>query len=509
MSEARQRLRRICIAGAGQVAVISAIALRRTLPDAQITVLGLPLDPAAFADRAATSLPFTNKLHDRLGIAEELMIQRAGASHRLLARYFGWGAEGQTGAMPYGAQLDAEMRTRFANEWGGGARRAGDKKPAGSLAEVLADAGRFAVPPGNMPTPLDDLDYAMRWNVQAYRDLLIAMAQQMGVTHIQGEISALEPDGDGGLAAISVQAEGQQAGRIEADLFLDCSGPAARLLSALPDAKREDWSRLLPRLRLLNAKPGQGMLALEDRWSLLPEGWLMEFAGVDGLQVTLGIAEGVSEAAALQALNAEPAEMLTLAPGAAKEAWSGNVVALGDAAASFEPLGHLNLDLAHRQLDLLLEMLPGQTIEPLERAEFNRRASLMATQVRDTLATHYAAPRAWSVFGERPVPESLVHVLDQFARRGRLPYRDESALLTQEFMALLGALGFPAGTTPQSLGQNPAEAEAARATFEAQAQAALQFAPPYQQYMMQLLQPQPQSGAAPQGAGGIAGDLQY
>ena len=43
MSEARQRLRRICIAGAGQVAVISAIALRRTLPDAQITVLGLPL----------------------------------------------------------------------------------------------------------------------------------------------------------------------------------------------------------------------------------------------------------------------------------------------------------------------------------------------------------------------------------------------------------------------------------------------------------------------------------
>jgi tryptophan halogenase len=503
MSESRERLRRICIAGSGQVAVITALALRRTVPDAEVVVLGLPGDPAAYADRAATALPFSNKLHDRLGISEEAIIQQAAGSHRLLMRYFGWGAERQSGAMAYGAQLDAQWRTRFANEWGGGPRNAAGKRPAGSLAEVLADAGRFAVPPGDMPTPLDDLDYALRWNMPAYRNLLIEMVQQLGVTYLLGDIAALESDGQGGLAAIAVEQQGQIQGKIEADLFVDCSGPAARLLSALPEAKRLDWSTFLPALRLLHAKPQQGMLALEDRASLLPEGWLVEFASVDGLQITLGIAENVSEDIALRALGAEPAEMVTLAPGCTKDAWEGNVVALGDAAASFEPLGHLNLDLAHRQLGLLLEMLPGRSIEPLERAEFNRRAALMAQQVRDTLATHYAAPRARAVFEEKPLPESLLHVLDQFTRRGRLPFREEAALLNQEYMALLGALGFAAGATPQSLSQDPREAEAARSAFETQARAALQFAPPYQQFMAQVMQPQQPA------AGGLAGDLQY
>ncbi len=503
MSDSRERLRRICIAGSGQVAVIAALALKRTVPDVDVVVLGLPGDPAAYADRAATALPYSNKLHDRLGLTEQAIIQRAGGSHRLLMRYFGWGAEGQAGAMPYGAQLDAQWRTRFANEWGGGPRNASGKRPAGSLAEVLADAGRFAVPPGDMPTPLDDLDYALRWNMPAYRALMADVAQQLGVTYLAGEIAALEPDGQGGIAAIAVAQQGQIQGKIEAGLFVDCSGPAAHLLSALPGARRIDWSSFLPALRMLHAKPQQGMLALEDRVSLLPEGWLVEFAGADGLQVTLGLAESISEEAALRALGAEPSEMVTLAAGCARDAWAGNVVALGDAAASFEPLGHLNLDLAHRQLGLLLEMLPGRTIEPLERAEFNRRATLMAQQVRDTLATHYSAPRARKVFGEKPLPESLLHVLDQFTRRGRLPFRDEAALLNQEYIALLGALGFPAGVTPQALSQNPREAQAARATFEAQAQAALQFAPPYQQFMAQMMQPQQQPG------GGIAGDLQY
>ncbi|TIX50964.1 tryptophan 7-halogenase [Alteraurantiacibacter aquimixticola] len=495
MSEARQRLRRICIAGAGQVGVIAALALRRALPDCEVVVLGLPGDPAAFADRAATALPTSNRLHDRLGVDEGLIVQKAAGSHRLVSRYFGWGEEGRSGAMPHGAQVDPKLRTRFASEWGGGERDGGKAAP-GSLAEVLANAGRFAVPPGDRATPLDDIDYALRWNMQAYRDLLVGMAQQAGISYAQGQIAGLETDGAGGLAAIAV--EGQ--GRIEAELFLDCSGPAARLLSALPGARRADWGAYLPVRRVLYGKPGQGMLALEDRFSLLPEGWLLEFAGVDGLQGSMGLGEGVAEDAALRALQAEPAEMVAVRPGAAAQAWVGNVVALGDAAATFEPLGHLNLDLAHRQLMLLLEMLPGAQIEPLERAEFNRRAALMAANVRDVLAMHYAAPRARAVFGEQPLPETLAHLLDQFTRRGRLPFREEGGLLNQEYTALLSALGFASGTTPQSLAQDPREADAARAAFEAQAQAALQFAPPYQQFMAQMLNPQPQ---------GMAGDLQY
>lgn len=484
MSESRERLGRIVIAGGGQVGAITALALKRALPQAEVTVVGMPGHPAAYADQASTALPFTNRLHDRLGLAEDVLVRRAGASHRLLTRYIDWSAEGAAGAMPHGAQVDPQLRTRFAAEWGGGNRNASSRSIAGSLAEVLADAGRFAVPPGDAPSPLDDIDYALRWHMPAYRDLLVEMAQAVGVGHVAGRIEGFVPDRAGGIAALDVAGHGPLA----ADLFVDCSGPEALLLSALPGAGREDWGDHLPVRRVLHARPGQAMLALEDRFTLLPEGWLAEVAGRDGLHVALGLREGVSEADALRTLGGDPAELVALSPGCATAPWIGNVVALGDAAATFEPLGHLNLDLAHRQLGLLLEMLPGRRIEPLERAEFNRRAVLMARQVRDVLASHYAAPRARDVFGAQVLPDSLAHVIDQYTRRGRLPFREEAALLAPEYMALLDALGQAGAVTTATRGEDPRAGEVARRSFEARAAGALAYAPPYQQFMAGMLQ---------------------
>lgn len=491
-STARERLRRICVVGSGQVGVIAALALKRALPDAEVIVIGLADDPTAYADTASTALPFTNKLHDRLGLAEDELLRRTGASHRLITRYAGWAGEGAdtAGVMPYGAPADTQARSRFAREWGGGSRgalAAGSGLPATSVPQVLVEAGRFAVPPGDMPTPLDEVDYALRWNSAAYRDLLIERAQKAGVVYLPGPIQGHEPDGMGGVAAIGV--EGQ--GRIAADLFVDCSGPAARLISAMPGAQWEDWGAVLPVRRILHARPAQPMLALEDRFTLTPQGWLMELAGRDGLQMALGIASQVAEADAVQAmtqvLGAQPARLVEVAPGCHRESWLGNVVALGDAAAWFEPLAHLNLDLAHRQLALLIEMLPGLAIEPLERAEYNRRAHLMAQQVRDTLATHYAAPRARSIFGAVPLPDGLQRVLDQYTRRGRLPHREEAALLAAEYMALLDALGLPGAVPVSARSSAAAESAAALRAFEEQAERALAFARPYEQFMQKVL----------------------
>lgn len=482
MSAAREPLRRVVVAGAGQVGVLTAIGIKRALPSAEVIVLNLPPDPGALADRAATALPFTNRLHDRLGIAEEEIVARAQGSHRLVTRYFGWGEAGQSGAMPYGASIDPALRTRFATEWGGGPRNAAGDLPAGSLAEVLAAAGRFAVPPAGelgVATPLVEVDYALRWNPDAYRALLIEAAQRLGLGHVQGELAGIEPDGAGGIAALSIAG----AGQLQADLFIDCTGPAARLLTALPMFALEDWSVELPLRRLIVARPGQPLVALEDRFSLLPEGWRGELAGRDGLQVTLGVAPGVAESAALRALGAPPLAAFQLDPSRARAPWLGNVVALGDAAARFEPLAHLHLDLAHRQLDLLLELLPGRAIEPLERAEYNRRSCLMMDAVRDTLAAHYAAPAAQGVFGPPILSPQLATALDQFARRSRMPFREEAPLLGQEFQALLAALGYPHGSGPQQRAGARREDSDALRGFRERAEAALAFAPPYDEWI--------------------------
>ena len=470
------------MAGDGQLGALAAIALKRAVPSCDVLVIGTPPDPAAIADRMPTALPFTNKLHDRLGIGEDRLVREAGASHRLLVRYRGWGGAGGEGAAPYGAATDPKLRTGFARAWGIAPRNQTAVAPPGSLAEVLASAGRFEPPSGTEGSALNDLDYAVRWNVPAYRDLLVSEAQRLGVRHTRGVLSGLQPDGQGGIVSLHIEG----SGAVEANLFIDCTGPAALLLSALPDYARRDWSATLPIRALVFDLPREPVLALEDRVTLTRGGWVSELAGRDGRQAVLGLIQGATREAAFEVLPVDNLDAIPLAPGRAAEAWLGNVVALGDAAAHFEPLAWFNLDLAHRQLALLLELLPGREIDARERAEFNRRATLMADRVCDVIAMHYAAPGA-EHFGMLDQSPELVRALDQYTRRGRLPFSDEAPLLAQEQTALLQALGYQAGESALTLAADPGEAERAAAAFAMRVQSLMPSVPPYGSWMREAL----------------------
>ena len=479
MSETREPLARVVVAGSGQVGVIAVIALKRALPGCEVVVLDMPTGPLDFADIAATALPATGRLHELLRIPEEAIVRGAAGSHRLVMRYFNWGGAGQSGAQPYGTSGHASEAARFGERWGGGTRSETGAAPS-SLAEALANAGRFRLPSGAADDPLAPVEYALRWDPRAYRGLLIGEAQKLGVVYLQGTLNQVHTAAHG-IAAIEVAGQGS----IPADLFLDCSGGAARLLSALPEHEVEDWSGALPDRRILIAPPGQPMAALEDRISLTETGWINEFAGRAGLQIVMGARAGASDGEIRDMLAAAPIYDRTVRAGRAAAAWIGNVIALGDAAARFEPLGFFNLDLAHRMLGLLLELLPGREIADQERSEFNRRSAMMIEGVRDILALHYAAPAATGVFGTAEVPEAVANTIDQFRRRGRLPFHEEAPLLGNEQVALMTALGFARGTPPQERHDDTFEAERAAQSLNQQTQAALSQTPPYAQWLGQ------------------------
>ncbi|MXO60179.1 hypothetical protein GRI89_11580 [Altererythrobacter salegens] len=482
MSEPRELPARIVVAGDGPLGVLAAIALRRALPTTELLVLAVAPDPGAFAERIGTALPFTNRLHDRLQVSEDELVRQAGASHRLVMRYFGGGGPDQQSAAGYGAAVDPAMTTAFAKEWGGGPRNAGTTAPPRSLGEVLAGAGRFAPHSGEPGSPLLDLDYALRWNVPAYRQMLVGMAGQLGIQHARADIRGFMPDVSGGIA--SLVAEGM--GEIAADLFLDCTGSRALLHSYLPEARQIDWHDMHPTRRIAIAEAGRPMLALEDRATLTPLGWRWELAGRDGLQSILGVAGDAGDEAIHAALGAPPAQIVPFSPGRAEAAWLGNVVALGDAAARIEPFGGIAQDLAHRQLALLLELLPGRTVDASERAEYNRRAAMMADRAADWIAVHYAAPAAAKAFpGLQQSPE-LARMLDQFVRRSRTPIAEDSPMLVQEWGAMLQALGMPSGESLLSAAASGDGSETGRA-FAQKAEAALAAAPPYGEWMERML----------------------
>jgi tryptophan halogenase len=479
VSAPREPLRRVVVVGGGQVGVLAAIGLRRALPGCEVVVVGDQPGPAAFADWSPTAMPFTNKLHDRLGITEAEIVTRAGGSYRLVTRYAGWGGVGQSGVVAYGEALPPALKTAFARDWGQ-VRLPGDgAPPVGSLAAVLAAAGRFAPPPPGEPTPISSVDYALRWHPAAYRALLIRQAEALGVAYAGGTIDRIEPGEGDSIAAIGLAGQGM----IPADLFLDCSGPQASLIAAHPGFAFTDWSASLPTRHIYCAAPAEPVLALEDRLTLAEAGWVSEVAGRDGVHRMIGTPAPLPRDSVAALLGAAPVAAIALTPGRAAAPWIGNVVALGDAAARFEPLGPLHLDLAHRQLALLLEMLPGRTIAPLERAEYNRRSVLMMEGVHEVLALHFAGIAAQRVFGASVLPGRVSAVIDQFLRRGRIPFREETPLLGQEQFALLVALGWRPGLPPATQAPDPAGEARARAAFDAEARAALAFAPAYDQWL--------------------------
>ena len=482
MSQARELPTRVVVAGDGPLGVLASIALKRALPRAELIVIAIPPDPAAFAERVGTALPFTNRLHDQLGIAEDDLVRKAGASHRLVTRYFGGGGPGQQGAAGYGAAIDPAMRTAFSREWGGGPRNSETGPPPRSLGEVLAAAGRFAPPSGEADSPLAELDYALRWNVPAYRAMLIEIAQGLGVRHERARITGTLPDGSGGLAALVMEGGVQLA----ADLYVDCGGSGAVLLSELRENRWIDWRAAFPARGLAIGALAGPMVALEDRASWTALGWRWELAGRDGRQDFLAVPDGATDEVIVGALGSEPATIVRFAPGRQEAAWVGNVVGLGSAVAELEPLGGIAQDLAHRQLALLLELLPGRAIDPAERAEFNRRSAMMADRAADWLAAHYASPAPTAQFPTLALSSELFRTLDQFTRRGRLPFAEEAPMLTQEFGALLQAVGVPQGEGPMGAAGEGSGKAAARA-FEARATAALQAAPPYGEWLKRLL----------------------
>lgn len=468
MSGAREPLRRVMVVGDGQVGITAALAVKRALPGCEVMVMAAPGSGYANpADHASTALPFTNRLHERLGVSETDMITRAGASHRLVTSFVGWGGERQSGVAAYGSSQDRTLAQDFGRQWGGGSRSDNGNAPA-SLAEVLAQQNRFAVAPEGSPDQLAEVEYGLRWHQPSYRALLIERAQEAGVRYLAAGFAGADT-GESGIAAVSL-ADGT---RREADLYLDCSGAQASLHSALADAQRQDWSEYLPVRAVGFAQPGQPVAALHDRVRLEADGWVQEIAGRDGVQSCKGVAQGLPNFAPLD-------------PAALAEPWRGNVVALGDAAARFEPLGNLNLDLAHRQVDLLLELLPAHEIAPLERAEYNRRAGLMAERVRDVLGLYYAAPAAEAVFGRQKRSDTLERWLDQYTRRGRLPFAEEAPLATGEITALMEALGIQGAAGPLARADRARQSGERAEAFARRAEAALRATPPYPQWLAQF-----------------------
>jgi tryptophan halogenase len=436
-------IRSVVVAGSGLVGWSAAAALKRRLPQLSVTVLGDGPVADAPAERVTPALPSITGFHEDLGLTESDTVARAGSAVRLGTRFEGWAKGRPPYVHAYGAYGRPLGATSFHHLWLRQAA-AGRALPFDRYAPsaALAEAGRVPAPPGRGEPA--QVEYGLTLHLPRYREMMRAFALHLGASERIGSVGEVRLDPATGFIASLALSGGEEA---RADLYVDCSGPSARLRSALGDGF-EDWGRWLPCDRLLlgqSAPPAE--LPLLDRVEALKGGWRWRSASQRATDHGVAYASGwMSDEEARDLLRQSGAEpdfgAIPLRQGQWLEPWSRNCVAVGDSAVCVEPLEWTNLHHAHSAIDRIVSMMPGRDCAPVELAEYNRQSRTEGQRARDFLALHYlAADRPGEPFWEGAAaavaPSSLAHTLALYRERGRLPFHEEETFSRDSWLAVL------------------------------------------------------------------------
>ena len=461
----RRRIRSIAVAGGGIVGLSAALAFARALARTQVSVIETPPDPAALADRLPTALPGVERFHSAIGIAEAELIGGGIASHHLGTMFDNWSAAGEPWVHAFGDYGKPAGAIPFDQIWVR-AHKLGKALQYGcySVGAALIRAGKFVHPSPDPEFIGSRFLYGLRFDPDRYRELLRAKAAAAQIAFRAGDIAEVERSDTGGISALRL-AHGRS---VEADLFVDCTGPSARLIGALDDSV-EDWSAWLPFGWLtLSEEPSDDVPAPASRIRTSDDRWTA-FLPLRGKTLMATLARETGDVMVTRSRRLRP--------------WVKNVLALGDAATALDPLQGTNLDAAHSAILLALELLPSRDFHAVETEEYNRRAEQVTRRVRDFVALHYMRG-PWREFAGQEPPDSLARTVDQYEHRGRMPFHEDESVTRESWTAALLGLGIvPRNVDPQAGAVPLDKTVTAMERLVGEIEAAVEHVPDYSQYL--------------------------
>lgn len=433
-----QEKKNIVIAGDGIAAWMCAAALARSLnaEDWAVTVLPAGDDradhPFGLAD---ATLPPVNGFLPDVFPAEPELVARNGAAWSFGIALSGWAGPGITYFHPFGTigadfgPVAFHQVVQRLREDGMPARLANY-----SLAAMAAQAGRFQLPDGDPRSALSTCRHGLHTDLDGLIAYERDIAKGLGVSRSGEQLAGVELGTDGSIAALLTD----QGGRLEAHVYIDCSGTPARLVAKLAGSRWQNWSPGLGCNRLLSASVATPQAPLPySHAEAMPWGWL-QYLPMQGRTVLnaiyrddLASEENIRQHIAQFAEDSDVslAGPLELEFGRRQKPWVENCVALGASAALIDPVGVTNLHLLQAGIDRLLRLLPGDASMDVVAAEYNRQTAAELTHARDFALLHYRlngreGEPLWDQARKAAVPATLGYKLQLYANLGRVAMYD-------------------------------------------------------------------------------------
>ena len=381
------------VAGGGSAGFLSALTLKAGFPDAAVTLIRSPRHPVIGVGESTTrAIPVF--LHETLGIDREAFYRAVRPIWKLGNR-LEWG---DPAISHFNYPFDQALTTAHP-----GLRKAplyycADDVSDISLSSSLMDQNRS-------PCSLDQGHLTIRPEIAYHIDnrrflgFLEEIAVQRGIEIREREITGIPRNGRDTIEALVFD----DGSRLEADLYIDCTGFASRLLGETLGEPVDSYADTLfcdsaivgsrPR-----GTPEDDPIHCYTTSTTMTHGWCWRIDFLD--RITRGYvfasAFCTPDEAREELISNDPRlqddlRLITFPSERRRRFWGGNVAAIGNASGFVEPLEATALQMISEQLRFLTKALldagadPPEMMRELENRRFRRRWD----DIRDFLAVHY------------------------------------------------------------------------------------------------------------------------
>lgn len=454
-------VRRIVVVGGGTAGWLVACRLAAALdPALSVTLVESPDVPTIGVGEG--TWPTMRHTLERIGLGEAEFLLACDASFKQGSRFVGWRTGGPDDAYlhPFTPPPPGDPR-ELVRRWEerGGAFAAATGVQAQVCAAALAPRQRA------MPDYAGALNYAYHLDAGRFAALLCRHGvERLGVRHVRATVTGVEAGADGTIAAVATR----EAGRIEGDLFVDCTGHAALLIGGHFGVPLVDRTDTLFNDRALvvqvSVAPDSAIASQTDA-TAHRAGWIWDIGlptrrGVGCVYSSAHMSDddaAATLAAYLRATGTAPGGDTTPRRLAFRSAhrerfWQGNCVAIGLSAGFLEPLEASAIVTIELSIDALLASFPASAaIMPVLARRFDALFRYRWDRIVEFLKLHYvlsARDEPYWRDHRRPetVPARLRDLLSLWRQQppsaADLPHVDEVFPAASYHYVLYG-MGFP------------------------------------------------------------------
>jgi len=464
---ADRALRSILIVGGGASGWMAATLLNRHLTPARCQITVVESAAIGILGVGEATVPPMVAFLRVAGLDEAFFLQACHASFKLGIKFAGWGAPGAPPLWhPFGLVGGTIDGMPLFHHWLRARLDGTEALPfdAYSLQAVAGDALKGPRPAGGGSPITERGAYAYHLDAREFATFLHGAATRRGVRHVVDDVLGAELDERGFIAGVQTRAHG----RLEADLYLDCSGFAGLLVGGALGEPWESWSDWLLCDRAL-AVPleSEGEIAPYTLATALPAGWSWRIP----LAHRLGTGYVYSSAFASDdeahrqlaahlghAPEAIEPRRLRMRVGRRREFWVRNCVAIGLAGGFLEPLESTALYLVQVGVEQLIELLPDRDMAPAAAQRYNELVGAIYAEARDFVLLHYLLNGRdepfWRASRAPAPPASLAASLELYDATGS-PGWHHNLFRDTSFHAIAAGLGrLPKRAAPRATFSN-------------------------------------------------------